>query len=60
VAPRALRDAAATWLAAALRTPEEAEAPHESDGTVTAGDVIRRNAHEARHHLQDITRVTPP
>jgi hypothetical protein len=60
VAPRALRDAAATWLAAARRTPEDAAARHESDGTLTAGDVIRRNAHEARHHLRDIARVTPP
>ena len=60
VAPRALRDAAATWLAAALRMPEDAAARHEADGTVTAGDVIRRNAHEARHHLRDIARVTPP
>lgn len=60
VAGRALRDAAATWMVAARAVPPDAAIEHEADGMMTAADVIRRNAHEARHHLMDIGRVTPP
>jgi hypothetical protein len=60
VAGRALRDAAATWMVAARGVPSDATVDHDEDGTMTAADVIRRNAHEARHHVMDIGRVTPP
>jgi hypothetical protein len=57
VAIQALRDAAATWLATARSSAPDASADHDELGRVTAGDVIRRSAHEAQHHLLDVERA---
>jgi hypothetical protein len=51
-----LRSAAREWAQAAEAGPVTAEVSHPQFGTLTAVDVIRRNAHEVRHHLMDITR----
>ena len=51
---RALRAAVDRWVAAAREADPGASAIHQGDGTMTAADVIRRNAHEAVHHLRDI------
>jgi len=51
--------AAEEWAAAARDAPPEAEAAHPEFGTITAADVIRRNAHEAQHHLLDIEQAAP-
>ena len=51
---RALRAAVDRWVEAALEADPDAATTHDGDGTMTAADVIRRNAHEAIHHLRDI------
>jgi hypothetical protein len=51
---RALRAAVDRWVEAAREVDPDAAVTHEADGTMTAADVIRRNAHEAVHHLRDI------
>lgn len=53
---RALRAAVGRWVEAAREADPDAAAAHDGDGTMTAADVIRRNAHEAVHHLRDIRR----
>jgi hypothetical protein len=53
---RALRAAIGRWVEAAREADPDATATHEGEGTMTAADVIRRNAHEAMHHLTDIRR----
>jgi hypothetical protein len=52
----ALGPAARDWAAAALATPAAAKVRHPQFGTLGALDIIRRNAHEVRHHLMDISR----
>ncbi|MGH9227587.1 MAG: hypothetical protein ACRD07_02460 [Acidimicrobiales bacterium] len=52
----ALRAAVDRWVDTARATDPDAATTHDADGTMTAADVIRRNAHEAVHHLLDITR----
>jgi hypothetical protein len=54
VGPIVLRSAAREWVQAAQATPMTAEASHPEFGVLTALDIIRRAAHEVRHHLQDI------
>jgi DinB superfamily len=52
----ALGRAAGEWEEAARRTDTEAVVDHPLFGSLTASDVIRRNAHEAHHHELDIKR----
>lgn len=49
---RAVRD----WLGAATTTPADAVTRHPVYGELGTADLIRRTAHEVRHHLQDIER----
>ncbi len=51
---RALRAAVHRWVDAARAADPDAVSAHDGGGTMTAADVIRRNAHEAVHHLWDI------
>jgi hypothetical protein len=51
-----VRAAAREWAQAALAAPATAEVSHPGFGTLGAGEIIRRNAHEVRHHLMDINR----
>jgi len=52
----ALRYAARDWALTARTVPDGAEAAHPQFGSLGALEVIRRNAHEAQHHLADINR----
>lgn len=51
-----LPPAAREWVQAVLATPTTAEVSHPAFGTLGAVEIIRRNAHEVRHHLMDIHR----
>jgi hypothetical protein len=53
----ALIDVAITWKDAALDAPREVTTPHPEAGSISAFDVVQRNAHEVRHHLWDIQRA---
>ena len=53
------RQVVETWVKAAYGVPEEAETHHAGFGTITALDIIRRNAHEIEHHLMDIAKGAP-
>lgn len=53
----ALIDAANAWKDAALETPRDEHTAHPEAGTISAFDVVQRNAHEVRHHLWDIERA---
>ena len=53
VGVRALATATDQWLEAVDDTPET-RVEHPVSGTLATLDVIRRNAHEIRHHLWDI------
>ncbi|MGH9216413.1 MAG: DinB family protein [Acidimicrobiales bacterium] len=55
---RALRAAVHRWVDAAWAADPDATSAHDGGGTMTAADVIRRNAHEAVHHLLDISRMS--
>ena len=46
--------AAEDWVTAAQDAFPDAQTTHSELGTITAVEVIRRNAHEAQHHLLDI------
>ena len=48
--------AAQEWAAVASQAPAEAVIRHPEFGDLGALEVIRRNAHEAHHHLMDISR----
>ena len=48
--------AAQEWAAVASQAPAEAVVRHPEFGDLGALEVIRRNAHEAHHHLMDINR----
>lgn len=56
VGRRVLRAAVERWLDAARAADPKAVTVHDCGGTMTAADVIHRNAHEAVHHLLDIQR----
>jgi hypothetical protein len=56
VAVVAFGDAVSVWVAVADRIPMTASVEHPEFGTVTAQDIIRRNAHEVQHHELDIRR----
>ncbi len=51
-----LTAAAQEWAAVASQAPAEAVVRHPEFGDLGALEVIRRNAHEAHHHLMDINR----
>jgi hypothetical protein len=51
-----LRTAAREWAGAARKAPAEAAVRHPQFGDLGALEIIRRNAHEAHHHLMDINR----
>lgn len=54
-----LEQVAAEWSRVAAAVADEAEVRHPLFGTLRTVDVIRRNAHEVRHHLYDIRQPTP-
>jgi len=58
VAMMAYGRAAEDWVAAAEAAPPEARTTHSDLGTISTGEVIRRNAHEAQHHLLDIEQAS--
>jgi hypothetical protein len=51
-----LRSAAREWGVAAAAAPAGVRVRHPQFGGLGALDIIRRNAHEVRHHLMDIDR----
>lgn len=51
--------AAQEWVNAAGDAPPQARTAHSESGTISAEEVIRRNAHEAQHHLLDIEQAAP-
>src|SRR5215471_13389797 len=51
-----LRTAAREWARAASEAPAEAVVRHPQFADLGALEIIRRNAHEAHHHLMDINR----
>ncbi|MGD0321050.1 MAG: DinB family protein [Acidimicrobiales bacterium] len=53
---RAHARAVEEWVTAAEEAPAGVETAHPELGTITALDVIRRIAHETKHHLVDIER----
>ncbi len=53
----ALIDVANTWKDAALDAPRDVTTPHPEAGTISAFDIVQRNAHEVSHHLWDIQRT---
>jgi hypothetical protein len=52
----AYESAAKEWVALARNVPVEGSVEHPQLGTLTAGDIMRRNAHEVQHHELDIRR----
>jgi len=52
----AYETAASDWVTTAKSLPVEASVEHAQDGTMTAADIIRRNAHEVHHHELDVRR----
>jgi hypothetical protein len=52
-----LRQAAQAWVVTAAAAPEDVQVRHPQFGTLGALEIIRRNAHEACHHLMDIIRA---
>ena len=57
---RALKAAVRRWVDAARAADPDAAISHDGGGVMTTADVIRRNAHEAVHHLLDISRQSAP
>lgn len=51
---RALQEAVQSWRATAAQISPEVRVEHPEFGTLSAADIIRRNAHEVHHHLKDI------
>jgi hypothetical protein len=49
-----LRSATREWASVASRAPSETLINHPQFGTLGAVEIIRRDAHEVRHHLMDI------
>ena len=54
VGVRALAEVAGAWRPVAEGAPAATTIEHPEYGTLSAADVIRRNAHDVLHHLQDI------
>jgi hypothetical protein len=54
VGSRALQEAVQSWRAAAAQIPPDATVEHPEFGTLSAADIIRRNAHEVHHHAWDM------
>jgi hypothetical protein len=57
VGVRALEEAVRSWRAAVAQISPEEEVEHPEFGTLSAADIIRRNAHEAQHHSWDVRRI---
>ncbi len=55
----ALVSAAEIWRTAALEAPRDVGTAHPEAGTITAFDIVQRNAHEVSHHLWDVRRGLP-
>jgi hypothetical protein len=55
----ALVEAAHAWRQAALEAPQDGATPHPEAGSISAFDVVQRNAHEVCHHLWDVQRGAP-
>jgi hypothetical protein len=55
-----LQSAAQNWTATAAVASARAEVHHPQFGVLGAVEIIRRNAHEAHHHLMDINRADTP
>jgi len=53
-----LRAAAREWSGPASEAPAAAVVRHPQFGNLGALEIIRRNAHEAHHHLMDINKYT--
>jgi hypothetical protein len=53
-----LTSAAREWSGVAQAVPPDAEVLHPQFGALGAQEIIRRNAHEVRHHLMDINRAS--
>jgi hypothetical protein len=51
-----LQKAAREWVGVAREAPAEVVVRHPEFGDLGALEIIRRNAHEAHHHLMDINR----
>ena len=47
------------WRTAALEAPHDVSTAHPEAGSLSAFDVVQRNAHEVRHHLWDVERALP-
>ena len=54
VGVRALAEVAGAWRPVAEGAPAATTIEHSEYGTLSAADIIRRNAHDVLHHLQDI------
>lgn len=54
-----LERAARDWAEAAAVVPQEVLVQHPVLGTVTAADLVRRDAHEMHHHVWDIAGSEP-
>lgn len=52
----AYEGAASEWVAVARTVPVEGSVEHPEFGSLTAADIMRRNAHEVQHHELDIRR----
>jgi len=57
---RAYERSVTGWCEAAEEVRSDALTVHAELGTISASDVIRRNAHECRHHLVDIQKAPVP
>ncbi|MGH3627529.1 MAG: DinB family protein [Sciscionella sp.] len=55
----ALRQAVADWTATASATTPDLTIQHDLFGEIKALDILRRNVHEVKHHLLDITITIP-
>ena len=55
----ALIAAAEIWRTAALEAPRDVRTSHPEAGSISAFDIVQRNAHEVCHHLWDVRRGLP-
>jgi hypothetical protein len=60
VGPMMFRSAAQAWATTAAVAPADVQVRHPQFGILEAVEIIRRNAHEAHHHLMDINRAGAP
>jgi hypothetical protein len=54
VGTRALAEVTRAWRPVAVAAPTATTIEHPEYGTLSAGDIIRRNSHDVVHHLRDI------